>query len=128
MAEPALKDEVPEKKRTAKEFAVIRFPGKTRKQDPDEIHVGVNGKKYRMQRNEYLPVPKEVIDVLRNAIEPVAEPDSANGINMRRRKVVTFTPRFPFELLGWIGKSDYVALRDIAKTRTITEDELYEVL
>ncbi|HUV78527.1 MAG TPA: hypothetical protein VMW06_10795 [Desulfobacterales bacterium] len=113
-------------KNAPKEFALIKFPGKTRKQDPDIIYVRVNGNPVRMKRIEFIPVKLEVVHALRNATEPVVESeDSAGGdVDMvRRRKVVSHAPRFPFELVGWITAKDFNKLRKIALKRSITDQE-----
>lgn len=126
VAAAAKRDEVQAKKR---EFAVIRFPGKIRKTDPDIISIGVNGEKIRCKRNEFIPVRSAFIEALRNAKEPVVEPETLDSTNpmLRRRKVVDFAQRFPFELVGWIDEEAYQNFR--ARTlagESLTEREIYE--
>ena len=138
MAEPAMKtDEEKEKqkmRRLNRKFAVIRFPGKIRKQDPDLIPVGVHGDNFhykkKFKRNEYIPVPIAVIEALRNAKEPVVEDEDPTSpkVMSRRRKIVGFSPRFPFELLGYTTKENYEKLVKIATERSITDDELYDAI
>jgi len=120
----------PDLTKIKREFAVIRFPQKLRKIDPDIISVGVEGRKYRMKRNEFIPVPFEVIHALRNAKEPVPEPETSDGFSpqLRRRKVVDFSPRFPHEIVGWITRDAYERLRAIAKRRSLTEQEVYDAV
>jgi hypothetical protein len=132
MGEPAVKqdEKEPHRKRLNRKYAIIRFPGKLRKQDPDIISVGVNGDKYRMKRMEFIPVPASVIEALKNATEPVVEEEdpASPSVQTRRRKVVGFSPRFPFELHGYVTKDVYERARAIAKVRSITERELEEFL
>lgn len=112
----------------SREFAVIRFPGKTKKTDPDIVSVGVNGNKIRCKRNEFVPVRAEYIHALRNAKEPVVEPDDfdPSKMHLRKRKVVDFAPRFPFELVGWIDKETYEEFRQLTTSGvSLTEKMVY---
>lgn len=125
VAAAARRDEVQAKKR---EFAVIRFPGKIRKTDPDIISIGVNREKMRCKRNEFVPVRARFIEAIRNAKEPVVEEEDLDPTKtmLRRRKVVNFAPRFPFELVGWIDEEAYQDFR--ARTlagESLTEKEVY---
>lgn len=117
-------------KKLNRKYAVIRFPGKLRKWDPDIVSVGVNGQKTRMKRQELIPVPIAVIEALRNAKEPVVEEEDplSPKVMSRRRKIVGFSPRFPFELFGYLTKENYEKLRKIAMERSISEEEMYEAL
>lgn len=112
----------------SREYAVIRFPGKTKKTDPDMISVGVNGEKIRCKRNELVPVKAPFIEALRNAKEPVVENEDMDPTKtmLRRRKVVNFAPRFPFELVGWIDEETYQDFRLRALDgESLTEKEVY---
>lgn len=118
-------------KNPAREFAIIKFPGKTRKHDPDKISVRVQGERILMKRNEFIPVQVKFIHALRNATEPVVEDEDSSGDAIdavRRRKVVDHAPRFPFELVGWILKKDYDKFRRIALKRSITQKEVDKVI
>jgi hypothetical protein len=111
-----------------REFAVIRFPGKTKKTDPDLISIGVNGEKIRCKRNEFIPVKAPFIEALRNAKEPVVEGEDFDPSKtmLRRRKVLNFAPRFPFELVGWIDEATYQEFRGRTTSgESLTEKEVY---
>jgi hypothetical protein len=113
----------------AREYAVIRFPGKTKKTDPDIVSIGVNGIKIRCKRNELIPIQAPFIEALRNAKEPVVEGgegfDPTNSI-LRRRKIVNFAARFPFELIGWIDEETYEDFRRrTTEGESLTEKEVF---
>jgi hypothetical protein len=108
----------------SRQFAVIRFSGKTKKTDPDIISIGVNGEKIRCKRNEFIPVRSAFIEALRNAKEPVVENEDVDQTKtmLRKRKIVNFAPRFPFELVGWIDEATYEEFR----RRTMAGESLIE--
>ncbi|HUV77076.1 MAG TPA: hypothetical protein VMW06_03355 [Desulfobacterales bacterium] len=118
-------------KNPPREFAIIKFPGKTRKHDPTRIPVRVGGERMLMKRMEFIPIHVKFIKALRNATEPVVEEEDSSGDAIdavRRRKVVDHAPRFPFELVGWIVEKDYKKLRKIALKQSITQAEVDKVI
>jgi hypothetical protein len=118
-------------KNPAREYAIIKFPGKTRKHDPTRISVRVCGERMLMKRMEFIPIHVKFVKALRNATEPVVEEEDSSGDAIdavRRRKVVDHAPRFPFELVGWISKKDYDKFRRIALKRSITQKEVDKVI
>jgi hypothetical protein len=67
----------------------------------DPVPVGVNGRLYQLRRGVVLNVPKEVVDVLKNAVEDRAIPkkDAAGnptGFDLRKAR------RFPFQDFGLV--------------------------
>jgi len=130
----ALKDEIKAKEtieevKPKREYAIIKMGGKRTKQDPTLVPVRVTGETIRMKRGSYIPVKAKFVHALRNALQPIAEDDDGSGSTqqIRRRKVVEYSPRYPFELFGWITEKDYNRLRKIALKREITEREVNEV-
>lgn len=126
--EPDANEGTPVSPSRTREYAVIRFPGKTKKTDPDIISIGVNGEKIRCKRNEFIPVKAPFIEALRNAKEPVVEGEDLDPTKtmLRRRKVVNFAPRFPFELVGWVNEETYEEFRQrTVAGESLTEKEVY---
>jgi len=110
-----------------KKFCAIRF-NPAGKNDPPVVTVNVNGEiKLRMRRNEIIPIPTPALEALRNAVQPVFEEAKENGPAIHRRKVVGYRPRFPHEFLGYLSQTSYEALRAIAKKRSITDKEFFEL-
>jgi len=122
-------EETTEEVKPKREYAIIKMGGKRTKQDSTLVVVRVTGETIRMKRGSYIPVKAQVVHALRNALEPISEDDDGSGSTqqIRRRKVVEYSPRYPFELFGWIGEKDYNRLRKIALKREITEREVNEV-
>ena len=122
-------EETTEEVKPKRDFAIIRMGGKRTKQDSTLVPVRVNSETIRMKRGSYIPVKAAVVYALRNALEPIPEDDDGSGSTqqIRRRKVVEYSPRYPFELFGWIDEKAYNRLRKIALKREITEREVNEV-
>ena len=130
----ALKDETKAEETTEevkpkRDFAIIRMGGKRTKQDSTLVPVRVTGETIRLKRGSYIPVKAKFIHALRNALQPITEEDDGTGSTqqIRRRKTVDYSPRYPFELFGWIDEKNYNRLRKIALKREITEREVNEV-
>jgi len=120
------------KRNPGKEFAVIRLPKKAKgSKEPEIVTVRVNGERIQIKRNEFVPVRKMHILALRNAVEPVveSEEEQPGDVHMvRRRKIVSTTPRFPFELVGWVDEKDFIKFKKIATRRSITQEEVDNVI
>ena len=116
----------------AKQFAIIRLPKKPAgSKEPNLVSVRVNGERIQLMRNEFIPIKKMHINAIRNAVEPVVEnEDSAEGdVHLiQRRKIISDTPRFPFELVGWISEKEFQRFRKIALKRSITQEEVDKVI
>ena len=118
------------KVRKEQNYAVIRLQDATNDVEPDMVPVNVNGDRIRIKRGEYVPVTAAVVSALRNAVRPVSKPvkgSSPDGM-VRKRKESGFVQRFPFEMLGWVNQEEYMYLRSVARARSITEQELYQVM
>jgi len=122
-------EETTEEVKLKRDFAIIRMGGKRSKQDSTLVPVRVTGETIRMKRGSYIPVKAKFVHALRNALEPITEEDDGSGSTqqIRRRKTVDYSPRYPFELFGWIDEKNYNRLRKIALKREITEWEVNEV-
>jgi len=122
-------EETPEEVKPKRDFAIIRMGGKRTKKDPTLVVVRVTGETIRMKRGSYIPIKAKFVHALRNALEPITEEDDGSGSTqqIRRRKTVDYSPRYPFELFGWIDEKTYNRLRKIALKREITEREVNEV-
>jgi len=122
-------EETTEEVKPKREYAIIKMGGKRTKQDSTLVVVRVTGETIRMKRGSYIPVKAQVVHALRNALQPITEEDDGSGSTqqIRRRKTVDYSPRYPFELFGWITEKDYNRLRKIALIREITEREVNEV-
>jgi len=117
-----------------RDFAIIRITGRSRKTDTDLVSIGVNGEKRRIMRNKFVPIERRFVEALKNAKEPVVESDDGQGAvqQMRRRKIVDSSPRYPFELVAWINESQFKKLRKIVlppyqggQGKTLTDDQVY---
>ena len=121
-------------RQSARDYAVIKLPAKLRAWDPPFVTARVNGERVRLKRKCYVPIKKKFIEALRHAVEPVVEREdefdspNVNTAIIRRRKVTDFSPRFPFELIGYVNKEVYQHLRSIALKRELTEAEVMELV
>ena len=114
--------------RRDKEFAVIRIQERSSEIEPVDVFVNFNGTRMVIKRDEYVPVPSGVIDILRNATKPVFAPVSESGIMISKRKAVSHAQRFPFELTSFLSEPEYTYLKGIASKRSLTEKEVYDVI
>lgn len=136
--EPAEKQKKRMAIRADKKFALIEFSGKPRETDAEIVSVGydivdANGEqkhqRIRAKRNTPIPVHAAVVDVLKNAKHPVAEQDDGQGatLQVRRRKIINFAPRYPFTMHCWLSEQEFNRLRKITHERDLTEKEVQEI-
>ncbi|KKN75075.1 hypothetical protein LCGC14_0384490 [marine sediment metagenome] len=123
-----------------KNFAVIRISGAGGKGELNYVHVGADDGKgghrqLTIMKNEYVPLEKRFVDSLKHATVPIMEPDDGTGDQLRRRKIVSRAPRFPFELVAWITKAAYSKMRKHVlpqyqggKGLSLTEELVYEMM
>jgi len=129
LKEDIMVEETTEEVKPKRQYAIIKMGGKRTKQDSTLVPVRVTGETIRMKRGAYIPVKAKFVHALRHALEPITEEDDGSGSTqqIRRRKTVDYSPRYPFELFGWIDEKTYNRLRKIALKREITEREVNEV-
>jgi hypothetical protein len=90
-----------ESRSTSKERFAIMLDEARDPNEVDPVPVGVNGRLYQLQRGVILNVPREVVGVLKTAVEDRAIPkkDSAGnptGFDLRKAR------RFPFQEFGMV--------------------------
>jgi hypothetical protein len=102
-------------------YDLIRVEPRRSPEEPRDVVVQVNGYKYQMQREEFIPVPSYVVTVLREA--KYKKWDHSNIVNGRPAEY-TIT-RFPFSVLYKnIGEEAYATLQAIAKEKSITQGDI----
>jgi len=102
-------------------FDLIRVEPRRSPEEPRDVVVKINGYKWNMQREEILPVPRNVVEVLKSA--SYKKFDHSNVTDGRPAEY-TIT-RFPFTILERDISSDaFEALREIARERSITQADI----
>lgn len=102
------------------EFDIIRIESKRDLSEPTDVPVSTDRYKYILQREEIIPVPREIRNVLGDAIITIPSGQTEDGrVQMRH------ITRFPFTVLYQdIGRPAFDELRDIAKERSITQADI----
>jgi hypothetical protein len=117
--------------RKDKKYALIKLNERQGDLEPTDVPVNFNGNAMLLKRNEFVPVPSGVIEILDNATRPVTDsPKSGKSgdVVISKRKIVAYAKRFPFQFISWLSSDEYVYLKEIAKQRSITEKEANDVV
>lgn len=112
----------PKKKAAVKQpYDILRIESRRSSEEPRDVVVQINGYKYNMQRNEILPVPRNVVTVLKEA--KYKKWDHSQIVNGRPLEFEI--TRFPFSVLYQdIGDDAYDTLRTVAQTRSLTQEDV----
>lgn len=109
------------KQLAGQQYDLIRIESKRSDEEMDVVAVQVNGYKFAMQREQLIPVPSYVVEVLQNA--RTKKFDHKTVIDGRPREY--YLTRFPFSVIYTDIKVDaYEALRGIAQKRPITQEDV----
>lgn len=105
-------------------YHVIKIHGKRYETEQTVVSVNVNGKQFNMQRQQLIPVPDYVAEVLKNAQYPNFKTEPGHT-----RKTEGYIQRYPFEVVYRnISREVYGKLKTLAKSRELTETEIEELL
>lgn len=113
------------KRRPKKEldlYDIIKIEGKRAPDDPNDVPVATERYQFIFQREQVVPVPREIANVLRDAVikVPVSRKDSEDG-RARMRSIT----RFPFTVLySDVGEEAYKELMAIGKKRVLTQADI----
>jgi hypothetical protein len=117
--------QVNSKGKLKKDWAIIKVNPRQSPTEPLDVHVGVNGKTWVLQRGKLVPVPMEVTHALDNSRFPVyAEPDDENESIEGRKVKIGEQHRYPYETIARITEPDYMKLRAIALKRDLKDAEV----
>lgn len=108
-------------------YALIMINERRDETDSDDVFIGVNGKNILLKRSEYIPVTASVVDILKNATQPVVEKVD-KGVVISRTRIIRQAKRYPYQFFCWLSQDEYDYLRDIAKSRAITDEEANSVI
>jgi len=114
-------------------YHVIKFHGKRYEHETNLVTVCINGNRRVMRREELIPVPQEVVEVLDEARYPqFRTPTPEELLEGKKEKISGYIDRFPYEkIFKDIPKDIYIALRKKALdpiAKPITEKEIQDML
>lgn len=118
-------------------YHVIKISAKRYETEQENVHVvssaGKRDYDFRMRREELIPVPDGICEVLDQARHPQYRmPTSEELLEGKKEKIVGYVQRYPYEkVFRDIPKEVYMILKKRAsdpKAKPITEKEIQEML
>lgn len=107
-------------------YALIKCSARRDPSEPLAVDIGLNGRFYRLQRGEFVPIPAPVVEVLENAEIPYYVEEVLSDGSMGRKVYAGMQKRYPFEVVARLSEEQYLELREIALQRKITKDDIVE--
>lgn len=126
MAKPDTTEEKEKPKFSGLDYAVIKISESADEGESNTVFAGGTIGSYFIKRGQFAPVPRGVIENLKNAKKPIQiRRDLPDGQIITETKLV---PRFEFTLARWINEEVYLKLKNLVKSNgRITEEEAYGV-
>lgn len=98
----------------------VRFHAKSNANDPNDVHLAVNGETLCIKREKEVIIPERFVECANHAVYPQFQ-----QLPGKSRKIVAHVKTFPFDNLGEASEEEFLEMRSSGTQRVRHDLEVY---